>query len=530
MSTLFIHNANILSFHEGFTNGSANCIAVDGNTITAVGRYEDLKSLIQPHTTVIDAMGKTLLPGFNDSHIHIWKVGNLKTFMLDVRGVKSIDEMLQLISDYSNSNPQLQWITARGFNEAAWAEGMLPTKFDLDKIAINKPIYVIRTCAHIAVCNSKALEICGITKTTTVPEGGVMHLGEDEKPNGIFAETALGLIANNIPAYSKADLKIMVKAVREELYSYGITAATDPAVDPMLLEAYHEMNAAGELGFRLNALPIILPDGANKPYPIPDKFESNFFNINTVKFFADGGLSGKTSALKRHYKNTNEQGVLRLDKSQYTLLSKAAMQKGLGIATHAIGDAAIEMVLEVYQQLRNQYLSLPLRIEHLGLPEKQHLLAMKQSDIACSMQTIFLDELGKNFIKYLDQDYLKQCYPVKSVLEQGILMALSSDAPVVKNFNPFRGLSAAVTRKNNEGQSIAPDEAISVADALKAYTESAAKISGLTNQGSLQKGKLADMILLDKNPLTTAESDLSKIKVLQTFVEGKEMWKLKENQ
>ena len=529
MSTLLIHNANILSFHEGFTNGSANCIAVDGNTITAVGRYEELKSMVQPQTTVIDAMGKTLLPGFNDSHIHIWKVGNLKTFMLDVRGVKSKDEMLQLISDYSKQNPHLQWITARGFNEAAWADGKMPTKSDLDKVATDKPIYLIRTCAHIAVCNTKALELCGITKNTIVPEGGVLQLGADGNPNGIFAETALGLIAHNIPAYSKADLKIMVNAVREELYSYGITAATDPAVDPLLLEAYHEMNAAGELGFRLNALPIILPDGATKPYPFPDKFESDFFNINSVKFFADGGLSGKTSALKRHYKNTNEQGVLRLDKNQYTLLSNAAMQKGLGIATHAIGDAAIEMVIDVYQQLRNQYPSLPLRIEHLGLPEKQHLQAMKQNNIACSMQTIFLDELGKNFIKYLDEDYLKQCYPVKSVLKQGILMALSSDAPVVKNFNPFKGLSAAVTRKNNEGQPIAPEETISVSDALKAYTYNAAKISGLQHQGSLQKGNLADMILLDTDPLTTAENDLSKIKVLQTFVDGKEVWKLKDS-
>ncbi len=530
MSTLFIHNANILSFHKGVTNETANCIAVDGNTITAVGRYEELKTLVQPHTTVIDAMGKTLLPGFNDSHIHIWKVGNLKTFMLDVRGVKSMDEMLQLISDYSNKNPHLQWITARGFNEAAWSEGKLPTKNDLDKVTTDKPIYLIRTCAHIAVCNSKTLELCSITKATIVPEGGVMQLGEDGNPNGIFAETALGLIANNIPAYSKADLKIMVKAVAEELYSYGITAATDPAVDPLLLEAYHEMNTANELGFRLNALPIILPDGTNKPYPIPDKFDSDFFNINTVKFFADGGLSGKTSALKRHYKNSDEQGVLRLNKDQYTLLSNAAMEKGLGIATHAIGDAAIEMVIGVYQQSRNQYSSLPLRIEHLGLPEKQHLQAMKQSDIACSMQTIFLDELGKNFIKYLDEDYLKQCYPVKSVLQNGILMALSSDAPVVKNFNPFKGLSAGVTRKNNEGQTIAPEEAISVADALKAYTYSAAKISGLQNQGSLQKGNLADMILLDQDPLTTAENDLSKIKVLQTFVDGKEVWKLKNGQ
>lgn len=524
MSSLLIHNANILSFHDGFKNGSADAIVINENTIEAVGKYDELKTLITSNTQIINAEGKTIMPGFNDSHIHIWKVGNLKTFMLDVRGVGSKDEMLQQISDYISANPHLNWVTARGFNEAAWKDGTLPTKNDLDKVSSVKPIYLIRTCAHIAVCNSKALELCNITNSTSVPEGGVMQLGDDGKPNGIFAETALGLIANKIPPYSKEDLKIMVTAARQELYQYGITAATDPAVDPLLLEAYYEMNAANELGFRLNALPIILPDGETKPFAIPAPFSSSFFNVNTVKFFSDGGLSGKTSALKRHYKNSDDKGVLRLDTKQYLSLCIQAMEKGLGVATHAIGDAAIEMVIDIYSKLHQSFPSLIKRIEHLGLPEEKHLQAMKGNSIACSMQTIFLDELGKNFIKYLDEDYLDHCYPVKSVLKHGILTALSSDAPVVKNFNPFKGAAAAVTRKNSEGELIAQHESISTAEAMKAYTYSAAQISGTPQWGSLQKGKLADFIILDKNPLTTPAGQISDIKVLQTFVDGKKVW------
>lgn len=524
MSTLIIHNANILSFHDGFKQGSADTIVVDKNKITATGRYDDLKNLAHFNTVRIDAAGRMVMPGFNDSHIHIWKVGNLKTFMLDVRGVSSLDEMLQLLSDYIAANPHLKWVTARGFNEAAWKDGTLPTKNDLDKVSRTKPIYLIRTCAHIAVCNSKALELADIDRDTIVPDGGVMQIGADYRPNGIFVETALGLIANKIPAYSKEDLKIMVRAAREELYQYGITAATDPAVDPLLLEAYHEMNTSNELGFRLNALPIILPDGSKTPYPIPSKYSSDFFNINTVKFFSDGGLSGKTSALKRFYKNSDEQGVLRLDPKQYLQLCTAAMEKGLGVATHAIGDAAIEMVIGVYKNLHQLFPSTIKRIEHLGLPETQHLEAMKENNIAASMQTIFLDELGKNFIKYLDKQYLDHCYPVKSVLEHGILTALSSDAPVVKNFNPFKGASAAVTRKNSEGETIAAHESISIADALKAYTKSAAAISNEKRYGTLEVGKLADFILLNKNPLTVPVDEINSIKVLQTFVDGKCVW------
>lgn len=524
MSSIIIHNANILSFHNGFVNGGCDAITIDGNRIKAVGRWEDLQSLVHPGTRVIDAGGKTLMPGFNDSHIHIWKVGNLKTYMLDVRSAGSLDEMLEMIGNYNRQNPDVAWITARGFNEAGWKDGKIPDKNDLDKVVANKPLHVIRTCAHIAVANSKALEVAGITGNSPVPDGGVMGIGTDGKPNGIFSETALGMVGKHIPGYTKDELKVMVKAARAEFYRFGITAATDPAVDPLLLQAYYEMNAANELGFRLNAIPILLPDGGASPYPVPDYYSSDWMKVNTVKFFSDGGLSGKTAALKRHYKGTDEQGVLRLNKQQYLQLGTAAMEKGLGLATHAIGDAAIELVIDAYSELGRQFPGIIKRIEHLGLPEEKHLIAMSENNIATSMQTIFISELGKNFIKYLDQDYLDKCYPVKSVLQHGILTALSSDAPVVSDLNPLKGAEAAITRKDNEGNVIVAREGISIAEALKAYTVSASTIGNTPEFGSLQSGQLADFIMLDQNPLTVKAEKLSSIKVSQTYVDGKCVW------
>ncbi len=523
MSTLIIHNANILSFHNGFVKG-LDAIAINKNKIEAVGKFDELQALIQPNTEIINAQGKTLMPGFNDTHIHIWKVGNLKTFMLDVRGARSLDEMLSMLENYNQQYPDAAWVTARGFNEAAWKEGKIPTKNDLDKAIKDKPVFVIRTCAHIAVANTKALELSCVSSKTIVPEGGEMHTNSNGQPNGIFAETALGLITKHIPAYTKDELKLMVKATRDEMYSYGITAATDPAVDPLLLEAYYEMHQANELGFRLNAIPILLPDGGENPYPIPDKFSSDFFNVNTVKFFSDGGLSGKTSALKRHYKNSREKGILRLKEAQYSILCNAAMEKGLGVATHAIGDAAIEFVIDIYKKLNKDFPSIIKRIEHLGLPEEKDLIDMDSNNIAASMQTIFISELGKNFIKYLDEDYLDHCYPVKSVLQHGILTALSSDAPVVKNFNPLKGIEAAMTRKTNEEEIIAANENISAEQALKTYTINSSKISQTMQFGSLQKGMLADFILLDKNPLASLPDEISSIKVEKTFVDGKCVW------
>ncbi|MBS1600224.1 MAG: amidohydrolase family protein [Bacteroidetes bacterium] len=524
MSSLIIHNANLVSFHNRFVKGNADTIAVNGERIEAIGDFNSLKSLIHPNTTVIDAAGKTLMPGLNDTHIHIWKVGNLKTFMLDVRAAKSLDEMLSMIEVFNIRHPEVNWITARGFNEAAWKDGRMPDKDDLDKIIKDKPVYLIRTCAHIAVVNTKALELCDISSRTIAPQGGMIYKNSRGELNGIFAETALGLVTNHIPAYTKKELKQMVTAARDEMYSYGITAATDPAVDPLLLDAYYEMHEDDELGFRLNAIPILLPDGGGQAYPLPEFFSSDGFNVNTVKFFSDGGLSGKTSALKRFYKNSSERGILRLAKGQYLKLCKATMANGLGVATHAIGDAAIEFVVESYKELNREFPNAIKRIEHLGLPEEKHLRDMAEHHIATSMQTIFISELGKNFIKYLDEDYLDRCYPVRSVLKHGILTALSSDSPVVKDFNPFKGAEVAVTRKDNEGNIIAAHEGISIAEALKAYTMSAAAIGNTSHIGSLQKGKLADFILLDKDPLTIKPEMLTSVNVEKTFVGGKCVW------
>lgn len=518
MRTLF-YNGEFLSFQDGFSAGNT-AMVIEDHRILAIGRKEDLAPLTDGHTIAVDLQGRSIMPGLNDTHIHIWKVGNLLTYMLDLRGASSLEDMQQRILDYHYRFPELTWIVARGFNEAGWSDNRLPDKNDLDKIVPGKPVYVIRTCAHIAVANTAALQHSGIVATTLVPEGGVMHLGIDGRPNGIFSETALGLVANHIPAYSREQLKTMVKAARNEMLRYGITAATDPAVDPLLMEAYQEMDNSGELGFRLNAIPILLPDGGAKPYPIPDLFASAFLKVNTVKFFSDGGLSGKTAALKRHYKDSQEKGVLRLEPSNYYRLCQLALENGLGIATHAIGDAAIEFVIKAYTTFCKDFPGSIRRIEHLGLPEKQHLQDMATAGISTSMQAIFISELGKNFIRYLDADYLSRCYPVRSVLDHGILTALSSDAPVVNNFNPFKGVYAAVSRKDDQGNIIAGQEAISIREALKLYTNTAATISGVSDFGSLQQGMLADFIEVEKNPLNTAVNDLPDLKVVNTWVNG----------
>jgi hypothetical protein len=523
MHRLLISNANILPFHNAVKAG-ADTLCIEDNQFKAIGRWEELQSLADNQTTIINAAGKTIMPGFNDTHIHIWKVGQLMTYMLDLRGISSKSEMLEVLLDYAKKNPDNIWLTARGFNEAHWSDKSLPTKTDLDKLGIDRPVYVIRTCAHIAVCNSLALQKAGINNKTISPPGGEIRIGIDGQPNGILTETALGLITKHIPTASGEQLRNMILAAQQELLRLGITAATDPAVDPLLLDTYMQMEAASELRLRINALPILLPDGASRPNPIPKKYESNFFRVNAVKFFSDGGLSGKTAALKKTYKDSTEKGILRLEKDLYTSLATQAMKNELGVATHAIGDDAIDFVIDVYTTLHEAFPHICNRIEHLGLPSRENLAIMYKKKIAASMQSIFIHELGNNFLSYLDETYLKKCYPIRSVVESGILVSLSSDAPVVKNFNPLHGAYAAHSRKTITGERIAPQESVSLSTALSLYTSEAAKMSQIPHYGCIAPGYLADFIMLNQNPLQAANNDVNAIHVTDTFINGKLAW------
>jgi predicted amidohydrolase YtcJ len=468
---------------------------------------------------MMEAQNRFRLPAFNDAHIHIWKVGDLLTYMLDLRGVSSLEEMLDKIADFAQQNPTNEWVLARGFNEANFEKKEIPTRKDLDKVLSNKPLCVTRTCAHIAVLNSVALAQCKITKHTKVPDGGEIRLDESGEPNGILTETALGLVKNTIPPYSAAQYRKMILAAQEELLKFGIAAATDPAVHPELLEVYKKMDAEGTLKIKINAIPILVPDGSNTALPMPELYESEMLKVNTVKFFSDGGLSGKTAAIKHFYNNSKEQGVLRLDYDFFEKTAQAAQNEGFMIATHAIGDKAIELVLRVYEALdKTNNKGLRHRIEHLCLPELSHLIRMKNLGTSSVTQPPFLYELGANYRQYLPDFYLENVLPFRSMIDAGLNVVFSSDAPVVKDYNPLLGIEAAVNRVDNQGCSIAKYQKISIIEAIKAYTE-AGKIA---QRDEFLPDK--DFIILDKDLMRLATNEISSAKVLETWINGKIVW------
>ncbi|HVX51492.1 MAG TPA: amidohydrolase [Chitinophagaceae bacterium] len=520
---LIVHNADILT--QNVYQPVVQAFAVNDGKFIATGRDEEVLQLRQPDTILVDAAGKTILPGFIDAHIHIWKVGNLKTFLLDLRGISSIEEMQDKLSDFIRQNPGGGWIQARGFNEAGMKEKRLPDRADLDKITATRPLWVIRTCAHIGIANTKAMQLAGISAGMHIPAGGEMRIDAGGAPNGIFTETALGLVANAIPPYSPADYERMIISAEEEMLRYGITSATDPAVMPGLLSCYLAMEQQNKLRVRVNAFPVRVPDGSEEILPLPSLYHSGRLSVNTVKFFADGGLSGMTAAMNKPYKNSLSHGILRLREDFFYSAAKEAADKGFCIATHAIGDKAIDVVLNVYKALFEGGKT-GMRIEHLGLPNAEHLQSMQAMNVHCVSQSIFLKELGKNFEMYLEQERLSRCYPYRSILDAGVNLALSSDAPVVKDFNPFTGIKSAIFRRTSEGGIIGPTEKISLHEAIHAYTMGAAKANGNPGEtGSIEAGKHADFIILNKTLGHSIQED-EQLSVLATWINGEKLFGL----
>jgi len=519
---MILYNAKIHTCDK--ENPSADAMEIIDGEITAVGKYKDL---FQENQSIqaIDLKGKTVLPGFFDAHAHYWKIGDLLTFNLDLRDARSIDDIQELLRDFSKKNPHLKWIRARGFNESLMKENRLPTKEDIDQVVSDKPVFLQRTCAHIATLNTKALEVCEIDKNTKPPFGGEIQRGDNGLPNGVLSETALGLAIKHFPQITDKDYEKMILAAGKEFLKNGVTSVSDPAVMPDLMEVYKKMDREGTLPVRIHAFPIVIPDGGSKALPIPDLYQSDKLVINTVKFFADGGLSGQTAAISRKYTNSNSKGVLRLEKGSFLKLALEAQKKGFQIATHAIGDVAIDLVLEVYEELYKADPNAPKhRIEHLGLATDEQMDRIKEMGLHIVTQPIFLDELGKNFRMSLDEQYLKHCYRFKTMLDKGINVSFSTDAPVVKNLNPLLGIKTAYTRKDKSGFSIAPEESVQVNESVYCYTMGSAIASRVDDVvGSLKVGKAADFIILNQSPFDVDPEILTDIKIESVWLDGKKV-------
>ena len=366
MSDSIFFNGTLLT--QDPTLPRAEALAVRSGRIEAVGSREDVENLAGPGTKRIDLEGRTLLPGFNDSHVHVWKVGQILTGILDLRGLKSLEELRALLRRRDRELPEGAWLLGRGYNEERLAEGRQPTRRDLDGAAPNRPVALTRTCGHMMVGNSRALALAGVGRETPDPPGGAIVRDASGEPTGLVQENAMGLLKAVIPEPTAGEYAEMVLTAGRDQLSKGITSASEAGATPSLLDAYRDLDLERKLPHRFHVMAMRLSEESARPLPLPGKHLSAWLRIDSVKLFADGGLSGATAALKGTYRHQPFQGLARLSEDEIVSLALGAQDAGLRVCTHAIGDAAIGSVLTAYERL-HQKGGRGHRLEHFGLPD-----------------------------------------------------------------------------------------------------------------------------------------------------------------
>jgi predicted amidohydrolase YtcJ len=520
MAGLAFVNGNLLT--QDPERPRADALAVEGGRIVAVGSRADVEPAVRPGTRTVDLEGRTLVPGFNDAHAHAWKLGQLLTGVLDVRRSDSLASLQESLRAFAARRPGGAWVEARGYNEAHMKERRHPTRADLDAAVGDRPVFLTRVCGHAAVANSRALEMAGVQAATAPPPGGRIERDADGRPTGLLYETAMGLVSAHVPPPTAAEHGDMVRAFGRHQLARGITSSSDCGVRPDLLAAYRDMDARGELTQRLNVMPLCRLDGSAVDLPLPGRSLSDHLRVDTAKLLADGGLSSATAALRESYRHARTRGVHRFEEEELRELMRETHAAGWRLAVHAIGDDAIERVLSAYELLGPEVARRRHRIEHLGLPDADQLRRAGRLGIVAAPQTVFIHSLGLNFREYLPERLLARAYPVREMMEAGIPVALSSDAPVVDEDSPLLGMQAAVRRRDADGHAIAADQAITAAQALRAYTMGGAFATGdEANRGSLSPGKWADLAVLSDDPVAADPETLGAIRVDMTVVGGK---------
>ena len=515
---------------------------VENKKFIYVGNNEEALKYKDENSKLIDLDEKFVCPGFNDSNMHVLGYGySLKMINLS-RKTSSLEEMKNAIKEYINSNKlrENEWICGRGWNHDYFNDvNRFPTKDDLDEISTEYPICIIRACGHVCVVNSKALELAGINKNTLQIEGGQFDIDENNEPNGIFRENALNLIYNKIPKPDKEDIKNMILKACESLNSYGVTSAqTDdfivfPGVDyEVIINAYKELANEEKLTVKIYEQAQLaqkeeLESFLSKGYTTG--VGDDYFKIGPLKLLGDGSLGARTAYLNEPYSDDNSTfGICTYTQEQFDEMVEIAHKNNMQVAIHAIGDKAMDMVVNSIEKALDKYLRDNHRhgVVHCQLTTSDLLNRFRDLNLHAYVQSIFLDYDINIVEDRIGVDRAKTSYNFNTLFNE-TTMSNGSDCPVELP-NVLNGIYCAVTRKTLDGKGpFLPNQALSVKDAILSFTRNGAYASFEEDiKGDIAVGKAADFVLLSDNLLDIDANKIKDVKVLNTFLDGKCVYSL----
>jgi len=511
-----LHNAKVITIDASHSIASA--VAVSGDSIVAVGGEELLDTFVASNT--VDLGGRVLMPGFIDSHTHIR--GQAQRY-IDLTETKSIEEIKGLVRNKATELGEGEWITGYGWSEDFMAELRRPLRADLDEAAPDNPVLITRAGGHSAVANSLALRQAEITATTPQPEGGVIEKDESGALNGVIRERQ-DLVSHLIPESTNEEVRDSLIAELQRQLSLGITSLTHATGS---IEDYPEW----EYIYSLHR--GSLPRTAMQVFWIDPETMAAFgkktgdgdehLRVGPIKIFVDGGFTGPAAYTKEPYKGESEyRGTLSIEPNELTRIIRELNAADWQTGIHAIGDAAIELAVDELAAALDENPRVDHRhyLNHFTvMPSSESMQKMAEYGIAITQQPNFTYTLEGRYVDYLDGDRVEHNNPLRTPMNHGIHVAISSD---ILPIGPMVGIYAAVTRKGLSGRVFAAEESLSVMEALQAYTLYGAWLSFEEGRkGSIEPGKLADMIVLDQDILTIDPAHIMDINVEQTWLGGK---------
>jgi len=499
-------------------------LAFEKGKVLAVGNNNTINKYSKCEK--IDGHGKYLLPGLIDAHAHVSGLGN-EMLRVKLRDVQSESLAVKLVEKFAKENKKSQWILGRGWNQVLWLDKQFPNKISLDATGIKRPIVLRRIDGHAAWVNSQALEIAGIDTSTPDPQGGKIERDSEGKATGLLIDTAIDLVEEKIPAPSFLAQDFAFDKAFAHLLSLGITSVHDAGVSELDLSIYKNRVKRNKMPVRiygmLSATDQALYRWLDEGYISDPK---DMFLVRSVKLYSDGALGSRGAALLAPYSDdVDNKGLLLTKPKELDKLVEDVLAKGFQVNVHAIGDRGNRIVLDALekafkkvggQNLRN-------RLEHSQIVSLDDIPRFKTLGLVASIQPVFATSDMNMAGDRLGDERLKGAYAWNKFLQQGTVIASGSDFPV-ELANPFHGLHAAVTRQDRNNQPEGgwlPGEKISSTEAFRSFTLNAAYAAHQEDiLGSLEKGKWADFILVDRDVINGDPKDIWKTNVLQTWIAG----------
>lgn len=517
----------------------AEAVITEGNKILFVGSNDEAKKYISSTTKIVDLKGRLMMPGFIDSHTHFISGGFYLTG-LDLNPAKSRSQFLQIFRTYLKGR-EGRWITGGNWDHEKWEVKELPDKEMIDRFTKNTPVFIDRYDGHMALANSYALKLAGITKDTQSPEGGlIVKDPKTGEPTGILKDNAMDLVYNIIPEPAIKEYLEAIEAAMNEAKRFGVTSIEDMSYTTdknfrIQLGVYQKLEKENKLTVRVSTR---MPINNYKDFikvGINNNFGDDFIQLGSLKAYADGSLGSSTAWFFDHYAQDQSIYGLPNDIFQNGNIQKWALDADnnkLQICVHAIGDRAVSATLDVVEELKKENPDWDRRfhIEHAQHLRPQDIPRFARLGVIASVQPTHLMEDGNWAEKRIGKSRLKYMHPYNSFLKAGVTVAFGTDFPVV-TLNPLVGLYMAVTRRTSDGKNpggLEPQEKISIEEAIKCYTINGAYAEFQENKkGSIEPGKLADLIVLDRDILTIDPVKIKDVKVDMTILDGKIIYNTK---